>query len=104
MEYGEDFNLFRTKDEEKRALEMPQFEDYNALRKAAECHRQVRKHAQQFIRPGRKIMDICNEIEDTNRRLIEANKIEQGIAFPTGASINECAAHWTPNLGDNTVL
>jgi methionyl aminopeptidase len=49
-------------------------------------------------------MDICNEIEETNRRLIEANKIEAGIAFPTGASINNCAAHWTPNLGDTTVL
>jgi len=51
-----------------------------------------------------KIMDICNEIENTNRRLIEANRLEAGIAFPTGASINHCAAHWTPNIGDTTVL
>lgn len=49
-------------------------------------------------------MDICNEIENTNRRLIEANRLEAGIAFPTGASINHCAAHWTPNIGDETVL
>ena len=49
-------------------------------------------------------MDICNEIEDTNRRLIEANGLEAGIAFPTGASINHCAAHWTPNIGDDTIL
>ena len=49
-------------------------------------------------------MDICNEIEATNRRLIEANGLEAGIAFPTGASLNHCAAHWTPNLGDETVL
>jgi hypothetical protein len=39
MEYSADFNMFRMKDEEKRALEMPQFDDYNDLRKAAECHR-----------------------------------------------------------------
>jgi hypothetical protein len=39
MEYGEDFNKFRITDEEKRALELPKFEDYNILRKAAECHR-----------------------------------------------------------------
>jgi methionyl aminopeptidase len=51
-----------------------------------------------------KIMDICNEIEATNRRLIEANGLEAGIAFPTGASLNHCAAHWTPNIGDETVL
>ncbi len=27
-----------------------------------------------------------------------------GLAFPTGCSINHCAAHYTPNAGDNTVL
>ena len=51
-----------------------------------------------------KIMDITNTIEETNRRLIEANGLEAGIAFPTGASLNHVAAHWTPNLGDETVL
>jgi methionyl aminopeptidase len=51
-----------------------------------------------------KIMDITNSIEATNRRLIEANGLEAGIAFPTGASLNNCAAHWTPNIGDETVL
>lgn len=49
-------------------------------------------------------MDITNEIEATNRRLIEASGLDAGIAFPTGASLNHCAAHWTPNLGDETVL
>lgn len=57
-----------------------------------------------MIRPGMKIMDICNEIEACNRRLIEASGIDAGIAFPTGASINHVAAHYTPNLGDETVL
>ena len=27
-----------------------------------------------------------------------------GLAFPTGCSINHCAAHFTPNAGDSTVL
>ena len=27
-----------------------------------------------------------------------------GLAFPTGCSINHCAAHYTPNAGDFTVL
>lgn len=51
-----------------------------------------------------KVMDICNQIEACNRKLIEANFPESGIAFPTGASLNHCAAHWTPNLNDETVL
>lgn len=51
-----------------------------------------------------KLVDICEAIENTNRRLIEANKLEAGIAFPTGCSINHCAAHYTPNPGDDRVL
>ena len=78
--------------------------DYTELRRAAEVHRQTRRYAQPFIQPGMKLMDICNRIEENNRRLIEANGIQAGIAFPTGASINHCAAHYTPNLGDETVL
>ena len=27
-----------------------------------------------------------------------------GLAFPTGCSLNNCAAHYTPNAGDDTVL
>jgi len=51
-----------------------------------------------------KIMDICNEIEACNRRLIEANGLEAGIAFPTGSSLNHVAAHYTPNIGDERIL
>ena len=64
----------------------------------------MRKHGQSIIKPGVKVMDICNEMEATNRRLIEASGLDAGIAFPTGASMNNCAAHWTPNIGDETVL
>ena len=53
-----------------------------------------------MIKPGMKLVDICEAIENTNRRLIEANKLEAGIAFPTGCSINHVAAHYTPNPGD----
>lgn len=79
-------------------------DNYDDLRRASEVHRQVRKYAQSFIKPGMKVMDICNEIESTNRRLIEASGLDAGIAFPTGASLNHVAAHWTPNIGDETVL
>ena len=57
-----------------------------------------------MIKPGRRLIDICNDIEDCNRRLIEANKLEAGIAFPTGCSINHVAAHFTPNSGDERIL
>ena len=51
-----------------------------------------------------KLIDICDRIEEMNRRLVEENELKAGIAFPTGCSINNVAAHYTPNSGDNTVL
>ena len=74
------------------------------LRKGAEIQRQVRRFAQRIIKPGRKLIDICEELENYNRKLAPENGILSGIAFPTGCSINHCAAHYTPNPGDNTVL
>ena len=39
-----------------------------------------------------------------NRFLIGENKLHAGIAFPTGCSINNCAAHYTPNSGDEMII
>lgn len=50
------------------------------------------------------MIEICNMIEETNRKLIKEKGLEAGLAFPTGCSINHCAAHYTPNAGDTTVL
>jgi methionyl aminopeptidase len=36
--------------------------------------------------------------------LINEKGFERGIGFPTGCSLNNVAAHWTPNPGDKTVL
>ena len=43
-------------------------------------------------------------LEGISRKLINENGLESGLAFPTGLSINHCAAHYTPNAGDETVL
>lgn len=37
-------------------------------------------------------------------KLCLAKGLECGIAFPTGCSINNCAAHYTPNTGDDTII
>ena len=55
------------KDENRKRITGPEFRaqerlfntDYEALRKAAECHRQVRRYAQSVIKPGRRLVDIC---------------------------------------------
>lgn len=73
---------------------------YNNIRRAAEVHRLVRKHARKTIRPGMTMTEIAENIEEGTRSLVEANEFDSGIGFPTGLSMNDCAAHYTPNPGD----
>jgi methionyl aminopeptidase len=97
--------FYRETAEEKRAKERLLNEElYNKVRRASEVHRQVRHYAQSFIKPGIKLIDMCEQLEECNRRLVQENGLEAGIGFPTGCSINHVAAHYTPNPGDNTVL
>ncbi|KAG0297751.1 Methionine aminopeptidase 2 [Dissophora globulifera] len=102
-DYNEE-NLWRTTNEEKRYLERQNFDQYNDVRRAAEVHRQVRQYARRNIKPGMSMIEICEMIENGTRNLVEANGFESGIGFPTGCSLNHCAAHYTPNTGDKTVI
>ncbi|KAL7063030.1 hypothetical protein AAHC03_0232 [Spirometra sp. Aus1] len=77
---------------------------YQDLREAAEVHRQVRNYMRPRLQPGTKLFDFCEQLEDMSRTLINARGLEAGLAFPTGVSLNNCAAHYTPNAGDDTVL
>lgn len=45
--------------------------------------------------------EIAEMIEDAVRALAEEDpecKVKAGIGFPTGLSLNHCAAHYTPNV------
>lgn len=101
---------WRIEDEEKRRLdndlEEQQWDDF---RQAAEVHRITRQMINKRMKPGMRMIDICETIETSNRKLVDERfgdlgEIEAGPAFPTGCSLNNCAAHYTPNAGDDTVL
>lgn len=78
---------------------------YKCLRRAAEVHRRIRKWAKKhIIKPGIQLVDLTRQIETQVWRLIEKNGLKSGSAFPTGVSLNNCAAHYTPNTGDFTSL
>jgi methionyl aminopeptidase len=66
--------------------------------KAADIHREVRKYANTIIKPGIKMVDLCQSVES---KIIE---LGGELAFPTGCSLNNVAAHYTPNYEDNTIL
>ncbi|KAG8963386.1 Methionine aminopeptidase 2 [Tulasnella sp. 419] len=107
-------NSYRTTSAETKLLEKLAEEDpertYQSIRRAAEVHRQVRAYARKTIKPGMAMTDIANLIEDGVRALVEedtnvqSGNPQSGIGFPTGLSLNNCAAHYTPNAGDTTFL
>ncbi|ETV79633.1 methionine aminopeptidase, type II, variant [Aphanomyces astaci] len=99
-----DFNTYRITSEELRAAERENEAFYDRVRYASEVHRQVRKFAQGLIKPGIRLIDLCEALENKNRELVEEAGFARGIGFPTGCSLNHVAAHYTPNAGDHTVL
>eukprot|EP00038_Savillea_parva_P020371 m.31142 g.31142 ORF g.31142 m.31142 type:complete len:463 (+) comp4776_c0_seq2:37-1425(+) len=104
QEYA-DYNLERVTMEELRAKDAATLDEtLRDLRQAAEAHRQVRADVMSWIEPGMKMFDIAERLEAKSRQLIGEDGLHRGLAFPTGVSLNHCAAHWTPNKGDKTVL
>mmetsp|Transcript_17211 Transcript_17211/g.23775 ORF Transcript_17211/g.23775 Transcript_17211/m.23775 type:complete len:485 (+) Transcript_17211:45-1499(+) len=99
-----DSNLWRTTNEEKRELERLEANLYNDVRQASEVHREVRKYIQTIAKPGVRLFDMCETLEQCTRNLIEERGLQAGVAFPTGCSLDYVAAHWTPNGGDQTAL
>jgi len=51
------------------------------VRHASEVHRQVRHYAQSFIKPGIKLIDMCERLEECNRRLVKENGLQVRYAF-----------------------
>ena len=41
-------------------------------------HRQTRQYMQHFIKPGMKLIDICERLEDTARKLVGENGLKAG--------------------------
>ncbi|KAL8857345.1 MAG: hypothetical protein Q9178_006111 [Gyalolechia marmorata] len=103
-------NAFRTTSEEKRHLDRMNDDFLIDYRHGAEVHRQVRQWAQKNIKPGQSLTEIAEGIEDGVRALTghqgleEGDNIKGGMGFPTGLSLNHCAAHFTPNAGNKTIL
>ena len=62
--------------------------------KAGAINAEVRKDVEKILKPGLKILDLANRIED----LVE--KKGGKPAFPVNISINEIAAHYTPSFND----
>ena len=65
--------------------------------KAGKIAKQVKGYAKNFIKPGMKLLDIAEKIEE---KIIE---LGGKPAFPVNLGIDEVAAHYTPSHNDETL-
>jgi methionyl aminopeptidase len=74
---------------------------------AANVHKKVGNSIREYIKPNMKLKDIVIYIENEIKKEtnFDNNKpTEKGIAFPTGLSMNNCAAHYTPNYNETDLF
>lgn len=62
--------------------------------KAGKICQEAKDLAKKELKPGAKVLDLAEKIE----KLIKDR--EAGIAFPVNVSINDIAAHYTPDIND----
>ncbi|EGG22579.1 hypothetical protein DFA_04709 [Cavenderia fasciculata] len=102
-----DQHSYRTTSAELRDQEKLFYDTINDVRRAAEVHKQVRSFVQGMVKPGVTLLNLVESLETATKTLVEANglnPLNAGVAFPTGLSINNIAAHYSPNTGDKIVL
>ncbi len=76
-------------------MEKEEFENYI---KAGKILKQVQLKAKKIIQPEMKMLEIAEKLEK------EIFELEAKPAFPANLSLNNSAAHYTPSIGDETIL
>jgi len=66
--------------------------------KAGKIAAKVREEIKSEVKPGVKVIDICERVENRIREL------GGGIAFPCNVDINHVAAHYVSPIGDTTTI
>ncbi|EIJ87691.1 methionyl aminopeptidase [Nematocida parisii] len=74
-----------------------------SARLAATAHKMVRQNLQAQIRPGMTLLEMA-EIVENGTKTVLGQGYNKGIGFPTGLSLNSCAAHDSPNPKSHPVV
>lgn len=72
-------------------------EEFDSYVQAGEIAKEVKKFTLDLVKPGMKLIDIAEAIDD---KIFE---LGGEPAFPVNLSLNEIAAHFTPEKGDETI-
>lgn len=71
-------------------------DDLNHARRAAQAHLRIRKEIMK-LKPNTPYNFICTLVEQMTSKMLK-NEKNDGLGFPTGISVNDCAAHYSSNL------
>lgn len=80
----------------------------NIFVKTGKIHQKVIQDILPQLRENQPLIDIAKIIENSIHQHTKfdhspEHRLDKGIGFPVGLSINECAAHWTPNPLDTKI-
>lgn len=81
--------------------------DLNNMINAGKIHQTVNNYIKNIIKPNISLIDLANNIENKIKDLTNYKStipLNSGVAFPTGLSINNCVAHWTPKINNTRIL
>ncbi|MBA2852349.1 methionyl aminopeptidase [Methanococcus maripaludis] len=73
-------------------------EEYNKIIEAGKIASQVKEEAVKLVKPGAKLYDVAEFVENRTREL------GAGIGFPCNISLNDIAAHYSPSYGDESIF
>jgi len=74
---------------------------------ASKVHKLISSYLKNEIKPLMTLKEIATLIENKIKEEIKydpENPLLRGIGFPTGLSLNNCAAHYTPNSNDHDIV
>ena len=77
--------------------------DDKILNEALRAHRRVRYDLHRLLKPGASLREIIDTVENNKRILLNGEK-NNGIGFPCGVSLNDCAPHFTLNPGGKDII
>ncbi len=81
--------------------------NYDDMKKGGEIHKTIKEYIYEHIELDMNLYDLAIDIESKINDLVKYdinNPLDGGVAFPTGLSVNNCAAHWTPYKDNKKVV
>lgn len=78
----------------------------NAI-KSADVHKKTGTYIRSILKPGLTLKEVAILIENNIKKelLFDINNpLDKGIGFPVGLSLNNCAAHYTPNYYEPDII